>query len=239
MLDQALKECTRRYVGGKPLIALDQVKFQISKIQSAFTICSGMCYRSAEYSSIKNNLAADIVEANSIKTYVTDLMQESSQTLTQLCGANGYNIENVGARGIIDSRPFQIFEGSNEMLYTQIGEAVLKMAKRKSITNFYRFLSEFNLTKDGIDHFKGNLDFNIDGALSQRKIVDLGKVISRIVCANHVVNLGRKGFRPDLIRDCLETVKHEVNCILCSYNNHNLTAPLEDYAENSSWSKLI
>ena len=102
MMDEAIKHCNERYVGGKPLSALDQVKYQISTIQSAFTACSGMCYRAATYSSIDTNLAGDLVEANSIKAYLTDLMQMSAQTLTQLCGGNGYKLENIGGRGILD-----------------------------------------------------------------------------------------------------------------------------------------
>ncbi len=37
-LDESLKQTTTRIVAGKPLIALDQVKQQVSWIQSAFTI---------------------------------------------------------------------------------------------------------------------------------------------------------------------------------------------------------
>ena len=235
MLDEALDQCTKRLVGGKPLLALDQVKFQISKIQNAFTICSGMCHRSADYSGIERNLALDIVEANSIKAYVTDLMQESAQTLTQLCGANGYKMENVGARGIVDSRPFQIFEGSNEMLYTQIGEGVLKMAKRAKIKNLFEFLSGYGLTENSVGYFKAIVDFEIETGMPQRKIIDLGKMISRIVCVNHAIELGNNGFRSDLVNNSIEMVRHELYSLINSYNNHNLVAPIIDYNSGSSW----
>jgi alkylation response protein AidB-like acyl-CoA dehydrogenase len=235
MLDEAIEHCTNRFVGGKPLLALDQVKFQISKLQSAFTICSGMCYRSAAYSGVENNLAGDMVEANSIKAYLTDLMQASAQTLVQLCGAKGYLLENFGARGIIDSRPFQIFEGSNEMLYTQIGEAVLKLMKRGKMTNFYEFLKQYPLTSRAVEHFSNSLNFTVEGPLPQRKILDLGKVISRIVSAQQVIDLGAKGFRPDLINDCLLNLKHDVSQLLCSYSNHNTVEPKIEYLDNSSW----
>lgn len=235
MMDEAIKHCTERIVGGKPLIALDQVKYQISKIQSAFTICSGMCSRSAEYSGIENNLATDIVEANSIKAYLTDLMQESAQTLVQLCGSSGYKLENIGARGIIDSRPFQIFEGSNEMLYTQIGDMVLKLMKRGKMPNFYQFLAQYDLTKNAVGHFKSALDFTVSAPLSQRKVIDLGKTISRIVCSNHVVHLGAKGFRPDLVGDCLKMISHDINTLLASFNNQTVVDPTVDYHSDSAW----
>ena len=235
MLDEAIQHCNTRYVGGKPLMALDQVKYQIAKIQSAFTLNSGMCHRSAEYSGIENNLATDIVEANSIKAYVTDLMQESAQLLTQLSGGAGYRAEHIGGRGIMDSRPFQIFEGSNAMLYTQIGDAVLKQMKRKKITNLASFLGEYDLTKKVAGHFQSLLSFSVEANLPQRKTIELGKIISRVVCCNYVTNLGDKGFRADLIRDCLQMVKHEVSTLLCSYNNHTTVSPIEDYTADSHW----
>ena len=235
MLDEAIKQTNSRIVGGKPLMELDQVKHQISKIQSAFTICSALCSRSATHSGIENNLAAEAVEANSMKAYTTDLMQESAQTLTQLCGANGYKAENVGSRGIMDSRPFQIFEGSNEMLYTQISEMVLKMMGRQKIMNLSEFLKNYNLTQNAADHFTSILNFKIDVNLPQRKLVDLGKIISRVIAANHVVDVGTKGFRSDLISDSLETIKHEISMLVSSYKFKINVTPIEEYQDNSFW----
>lgn len=234
-LDEAIKHCTTRIVSGKPLLALDQVKHQVSRIQSAFTVCSAMCTRSATFSGIENNLASAAVEANSIKAYVTDLMQESAQTLTQLFGANGYKMESLGARGIVDSRPFQIFEGSNDMLYTQISEMILKMMPRKKTTNLSDFLSGYELTNQSSDHFKSLINFTITEKLSQRKMVDLGKIISKIVSANYVVKMGGNGFRPDLIHDSLEHLKQEVIMLVSSFHYKTKVSPKEDYSEGSSW----
>ena len=95
MLDEALKQCKNRIVGGKNLLALDQIQFQISKIQSSYTICSAMCFTSSSKSGIENNLALDGIEANSMKATVTDLMHESAQTLVQLSGAKGYRLSHI------------------------------------------------------------------------------------------------------------------------------------------------
>jgi alkylation response protein AidB-like acyl-CoA dehydrogenase len=235
MLDEAIKHCTSRIIGGKPLMAFDQVKHQISRIQSAFTICSAMCSRSAVYSGIENNLASAAIEANSMKTYITDLMQESAQTLTQLSGAKGYKVESIGSRGIVDSRPFQIFEGSNEMLYTQISEIVLKLMIRQKTMNLSEFLMNFNLTKNVADHFKSILNFVIDIKIQQRKNVDLGKIISRVVSANLVADMGVKGFRQDLIGNGIETIKHEISMLVSSYKFQTKVSPIEDYKDSSEW----
>jgi hypothetical protein len=194
-----------------------------------------MCTRSAGFSGIENNLAAEAIEANSIKAYITDLRQESAQTLTQLSGANGYKTESIGSRGIIDSRPFQIFEGSNDMLFSQISEMVLKLMNRHKTMNLAAFLKDFKLTNNVGDHFKSILNFTVDLKMKQRKSVDLGKIISRVVSANLVTDLGIKGFRGDLIKNSIETMKHEISMLVSSYQFQTRVSPIEDYKETSSW----
>ncbi|GET23266.1 acyl-CoA dehydrogenase family protein [Prolixibacter denitrificans] len=238
MMDEAIEQVTSRFVGGKSLMSLDQVKHQITRIQSAFTISSAMCSRSAEHSGIEHDLSPDAVEAGSMKAFITDLMQESAQTLTQLLGANGYKAENVGSRGIMDSRPFQIFEGSNDMLYTQISEGVLKMMRKKKEVNLLDFFQSYNLTERAADYFKSLVNFKVDFDLPQRKVVDLGKIISKVIAANHVVDLGTKGFRGDLIKESIETIRHDIAMLVSSYKFEMKTVPVVDYREDSSWLKF-
>src|SRR5699024_2520431 len=122
MLDEAIQHCTNRKVGGKMLAQLDSVQYQLSSIQSAYTICSGMCAYSTKESGIDKDLSGKGLEANSIKALITDLMSEAADICAQLSGASGYKTDHIAGRGIMDSRPFRIFEGANEMLYTQIAE---------------------------------------------------------------------------------------------------------------------
>ena len=239
MLDEALKQCNQRIVGGKKLIELDEVQYQISQIQSAFTVVSSMCFRSSHVSGIENDLSAEGIQANSMKAYVTDLMQESSQTFTQLSGANGYRISNIGGRGIMDSRAFQIFEGSNEMLYTQIGEMIAKLMRRQKEMNIYQFLKEFNLTQKACSFFKKDIDFTLMTGLSQRKMIDLGKVFSRIIASNFVIEMGESGFRKDLVTNCVNTIKVDVATFISSFHAENTVTPIEDYKEKSWWFDFV
>lgn len=235
MLDEAIRQCNTRFVAGQPLMALDQVKFQVARIQSAYTIASGMCARSAQYSGIENNLAADAIEANSMKAYVTDLMQEAAQTLTQLMGANGYKAEQVGARGIMDSRPFQIFEGANEMLYSQIGEMAQKTMGRMKWSKLQTFLESFERTRLAAGHFAKLLNFQIDANLAQRKVVDIGKMISRVVAAAQLLEMEERGFRSDLIDAAMDSIQREITTLLSSYRCQTRVIPIEDYQSGSSW----
>ncbi|MBD0776408.1 acyl-CoA/acyl-ACP dehydrogenase [Maribacter sp. ANRC-HE7] len=239
MLDESIKYCNERIVGGKKLIELDQIQYQISRVQGAYTIASAMCFRSSGHSGIENDLSNEGIEANTMKAFVTDLMQEAAQTLTQLSGAKGFKIDNVGGRGIMDSRAFQIFEGSNEMLYTQISEMIVKLMKRKKEFNIYHFLKDFNLTDQSYPYFKNELDFSFDPGLKQRKMIDLGKIFSRVITLNFVLEMEGKGFRKDLTTNCLELIKLDVSNLINSFHAQNTASVITDYNENSLWYDFV
>ena len=239
MLDEALLHCKNRVVGTSNLLAIDQVQFQLSRIQSAYTICSAMCARSSAISGIAFNLAVEGLEANAMKAVVTDLMQESAQLLVQLSGANGYRISNIGGRGIVDSRPFQIFEGSNEMLYTQIAEMVTRLMKKQKQLHLFDFLKDFKLMSEACHYFKKDLNFIINTTLSQRKMVDLGKIFGRIIAVGYVLDLQSKGFRKDLVDSCITTVRQEVSALFASFRFDHTVMVVEDYNDNSAWLKFV
>ncbi len=235
MLDEALQHCTTRMVGAGNLLALDSVQFQLSRIQTAFTICSGMCARSSDISGIEHNLATEGLEANSMKALVTDLMQESAQLCLQVSGANGYKISHIAGRGIVDSRPFQIFEGSNEMLYTQIAEIVLKRMKRQKESSLYQSLTTLPQTEKAVPHFREHLQFTLSDNLVQRKLVDLGKIIARLVNTQYVLDLQDKGFRKDLVENCLYNMQLDVAQLASNLTLRNHAELVVDYQDESDW----
>lgn len=239
MLDEAILHCQNRMVGGANLLAMDQVQYQISRIQSAFTICSAMCARSSNISGIDHNLAAEGLEANSMKAVVTDLMQESAQILVQLSGANGYRISHIGGRGIVDSRPFQIFEGSNEMLYAQIADMIIRPMKKQKQMHLFEFLKSLNITLEASQYFKQELSFTLTDTIAQRKLVDLGKILGRLVCVGYVLELAAKGFRQDLVDNCIISVKQEVAALVMSFHSENQVKPVTEYSEKSSWLEFV
>jgi len=239
MLDEAIDHCNKRIVAGKKLIELDAVRFQVSRIQAAFSLCSGMCARSSGMSGIDQDVSAQGLEANSMKALVTDLMQESAQLCVQLSGSSGYKLDHIAGRGIVDSRPFQIFEGSNEMLYTQIAEGLTKAMKKLKNTNLASYLSEMDLTDGILPLFKKELDFTLPDNLLQRQLIVLGKIVARLVCLQYVQQLADKGFRKDLFDNCYQHVLMDVNGLLARFTNYNSAEPVLEYRENSDWSRFI
>lgn len=239
MLDEAIDHCNKRMVAGKKLIELDAVRFQVSRIQAAFSLCSGMCARSSDMSGIDHDLSGQGLEANSMKALVTDLMQESAQLCVQLSGSSGYKLDHIAGRGIVDSRPFQIFEGSNEMLYTQIAEGMTKAMKKLKNTNLAAYLAEMELTKGILPLFKKELDFSIPDQMLQRQLIVLGKIVARLVCLQYVQQLADKGFRKDLFDNCREHISMDINGLLARFTNYNRAEPVLDYGEGSEWYRFV
>src|SRR5690606_8323051 len=117
------------------------------------------CAYSSSISSIHNDLSGHSVDANSVKALVTDLMHESAQICVQLSGANGYRLDHVAGRGLVDSRPFQIFEVSNEMLYSQVAEAIAKLMRKNKESNLLSFLKRNPVTELAAPSFSSILNF--------------------------------------------------------------------------------
>jgi len=239
MLDEAIKHCETRFVGAKSLFNYDQVQQRLASLQSAYTITSAICAHSSDNAGVEVDLAPHGLKANSVKTVVTDLMQEAAQHLFQLVGAKAYKQNHIAGRAIVDSRPFQIFEGSNDMLYAQVSEGVLKLMKQAKESNLFQFLKSYSLTEKSVEHIKEILNFNLDTQLPQRKLVELGKVLSRIVSMEMVIDLGLKGFNPELIANSINMMKQELNNLMTAYSYTNTTLVLADYMEDSHWRSFV
>ncbi len=238
MMEEAVEHCRSRIVGGSSLLNYDQVKARVSKLQSYFTVCSAMCNFTGTNVSLDKNTSRMDVEANAIKTVLTDYMQKASQSLLQLTGAKGYRLDHIAGRSTVDSRPFQIFEGSNDILYQQISESVLKMMRKLKSTNLYDFLKDYDLTLRSSDYFKDILNFEIDSKMPQRKLVQLGEALGRMISMEFTLNLGDQGFNKDLIDNAISNLQDEIKTILTSFKNETLSQVVEDFQMESSWFNL-
>ncbi|TVR73800.1 MAG: acyl-CoA dehydrogenase [Spirochaetaceae bacterium] len=239
LLDEAIVHTRTRLVGGRPLRDYDQVQDRLAEIQSSYTICSAMCAFSTGTAGVDRDCSSEALPANSIKTVITDLMQAAAQSFLQLVGAKGYRLDHLAGRSVVDSRPFQIFEGSNDILYQQISEAVLKAMEKTKESNLFRYLSSFELTSRAADCFRTALDITPDRSLPQRKMVDLGRALGRIISMQMVIDLGDRGYRRDLVDNALAVLRRETGRLLCSFSDEGTPLVVEDYREDSSWLRFL
>lgn len=239
MMVEAMTHCKERYVGGQSLFNYDQVKKRLSRLQASFTICSAMCAFTSKNVPITRDVSQMDLSANAIKTYTTDLMQQASQSLLQLTGAKGYRLDHIAGRALIDSRPFQIFEGSNDILYQQISESVLKSMRKLKLKNLYEFLSDFKLTERASDYFSEILDFKINQQLAQDRLVELGRILSRVISLEFTLRLADQGFNQQLIDNAVHTLREDVKRMVTTFVNDKAPDVVEDYEESSSWLESV
>ena len=236
MLDEAIAHAKNRLVGNKSLIEYDQVQNRLARLQANFTICSAFCIKSGEVADIENDLFPFGLEANIIKTVTTDMMQESSQSLLQLVGGKGYRLNHIAGRSTVDSRPFQIFEGSNDILYHQIADAFLKLMKTAKETKLYNYLKTY--TPAIVERLRDITNFELDMQLTQRKLVELGQVVSRIYSMQLVSEMAAKGFHKDLTENALDILRQDIASLINNLRFENKTLVVENYGEKSYWFDL-
>lgn len=233
MLDEAISHVNSRLMGSKHLIEYDQVQSRLARMQANYTICSAFCVKSGKVADIENDLFPLGLEANIIKTVTTDMMQESAQSLLQLVGGKGYRLNHIAGRSTVDSRPFQIFEGSNDILYHQIADTFLKNMKATKETKLSNYLKVYvPLIADSLQTITS---FELDNQLSQRKLVELGQIVSRIYAMQLVAEMSELEFRNDLTDNALSVLKLEIATLISTLRLENKTGLIENYTDQSNW----
>ena len=74
--------------------------------------------------------------------------------------------------------------------------------------------------------------------MPQRKLVDLGKALGRIISMEFTINLGEQGFNKELVDNAVKTLQDEVNSIMCLFKHGGEASVVEDYQIESSWFNL-
>jgi len=235
ILNEATTHCRQRQVGGRSLFSYDQVQARLAQLQSAFTVCSAMCLNTCQRAGLDQDLSLRGLEANAIKTTITDLMQSAAQSLLQLVGAKGYRLDHFAGRAVVDSRPFQIFEGSNDILYIQISETLLKQMKSVGGTNLSSWLKSSDLTSRASGPLKHLFDFIPDFAMSQRKLAKLGRIISRVVSLNLVLGLEEQGFDRDLVAGSRSCLTREISRGMSVFDSTDDNHRLDPEQELPNW----
>lgn len=111
------------------------------------------------------------------------------------------------------------------------------MRKLKS-TNLYDFLKDYDLTIRSSDYFKDVLNFEIDAKMPQRKLVQLGEALGRMISMEFTLNLGDQGFNKDLIDNAISNLQEEIKSILTTFKSDTISQVVEDFQMESSWFNL-
>ena len=105
--------------------------------------------------------------------------------------------------------------------------------KALKVRSLHQFLKGY--ATHAADRIHDLVNFDLDSPLAQRKLVEFGQVISRIVSMDLVLHLEESGFRKDLINNTVIVLKQEISTLLNTFHFANTTQVVVDYEENSFW----
>jgi alkylation response protein AidB-like acyl-CoA dehydrogenase len=202
ILEDSEAHANARVVFGKPLVAYEQVQYRLAGMQAASVICS--C--AARFAgNLLNTYEApepfiEMLTANIIKVVTSDLLQMSAQSAVQVRGGQGFRKDHYIGKAFTDSRPFQIFEGSNDVLYEVIATQLSDEARKLGLPELRDSLAKHpclpppDIADDRMRHLPMETeDSQVDRVL-------FGKVISRYTAIGIVQQIARADpdLRPEL-----------------------------------------
>lgn len=181
LLADAVRWCEERIVFGKPLAAYEQVQYRLASMQAASTICGAAgAFAGALLTAHEGpEPFIEMLTANIVKVTTSDLLQMAAQSGVQLRGGQGFRKDHYTGKAFVDSRPFQIFEGSNDVLYEAIAAQLIGEARKLGLGTLRETLARHpglpppELPRDGVR------DLPMQTEDSQVDRVLFGKVISR------------------------------------------------------------
>jgi hypothetical protein len=100
-------------------------------------------------------------------------------------------------------------------------------------------MKSFDLTSNAANLVKDLFNFDLDFSIPQRKMVELGQVLSRVISMEHVVALSNKGFSEKLIDGTIVHLHQEMQQLLASFNVNNETKVIEVYKGKSDWLSFV
>lgn len=239
LYDEAVSHCRKRIVSSKALVHYDQVQGRLAEIQAGHTTAAAFCKHAAEHSSIANDLGDHGLIANTHKSVLSDLMHESAQSLLQLNGAKGYRQDHIAGRALTDSRPFQIFEGSNDVIYHQMFTAFQRYMNSIKELRLTAALRRHPLTASAADLVEKSLDVSLARAYPQRKLVELGRILGRVISIDLLLKLGERGFEPRLIASAIDVHRVKISRLAASFASPLACAWVEDPPGGPAWQECL
>ncbi|MDX1421451.1 MAG: acyl-CoA dehydrogenase, partial [Rubricoccaceae bacterium] len=102
-------------------------------------------------------------------------------------------------------------------------------------TNLYRYLQQEPLTARAADSFRDLLSFDVDLSLPQRKVVELGRALGRIISMEMTIEMGERGYSAEHIANALVELRKEVRALLTEYREGGLSTVVDGPNEVGDW----
>lgn len=121
IFDQTVQYCQQRNAFGKPLTALQHIRFQLAEMATELDITEAYVDKSVQAFNAGELSAVDAAKG---KWYVSELQRRLIDSCLQLHGGYGYMVEYPVARAYLDTRAQTIYGGTTEIMKELIGREI-------------------------------------------------------------------------------------------------------------------
>ncbi|MCV7102885.1 acyl-CoA dehydrogenase family protein [Mycobacterium palustre] len=121
IFDQTVEYCQQRNAFGRPLAALQHVRFELAEMATELDIAEAYVDKSVQ---AFNAGELSPVDAAKGKWYVSELQRTIIDRCLQLHGGYGYMVEYPVARAYLDTRAQTIYGGTTEVMKDLIGREI-------------------------------------------------------------------------------------------------------------------
>ncbi len=188
--EESEERASQRMVFGQSIDSYDQVQFRLSALRGFAQI--NHCIRRfvGAWMDGHEDVSGDYVLVNSVKFVSSTTMAIAADSAFHLFAASAFKRNHLVGRAYVDCRPFQIFEGSNDVLDDNTFSVLAGRYGRVTPEAISRELEKFGLRLPA-DLPKAALDaLDVKGECVQRQRVQYGRIIEWIVVRSLVEHIG-------------------------------------------------
>ena len=167
-----------RQVFGRSLFEYDQIQYRLSALRGRYQICHAIWNFTGRWMDQHADVSKDSSLVNACKTLASEAMQVSADSALQIFAASGYQKNHIAGLSFVNARPFQIFEGTNDVLYENIFDAIYKDHKTVNEEALCGELEKFGLKLVSEFPLGGLHKMASPVELSQREKIHAGKLIA-------------------------------------------------------------
>lgn len=125
MTDVVFERVNDRRVFGKRLSDYDQVQYRLESLQGMYALNHALWQITGQWMDDHPDISSDYTLVNSAKLVCSETIQTASDSALQLFASAAFKRNHLVGRAYVDNRPFQIFEGSNDVLDENLYDTIV------------------------------------------------------------------------------------------------------------------
>ncbi|MFA6109385.1 MAG: acyl-CoA dehydrogenase [Candidatus Latescibacterota bacterium] len=163
---------------GITLARYDQVRFRMETLQGLYELNHRLWRFGGAWMNAHDEVTTDYTLVNAAKVVSSEAMQAAADSALQLFASAAYKGNHLVGRAFVDSRPFQIFEGANDVLDENTYEAILGLHGRFDGAVLAEEFERYGLELPTDLPAEAMQLLDARGERSQRQKVQVGRLIS-------------------------------------------------------------